>query len=323
MNAIRWGVLSTGRIAEQFASDFAFVDRGILRGATSRTIENARDFVNRHGLERLYDDYAAMLADPDIDAVYVATPHSVHAENMLAAIRAGKAVLCEKPITLTPAELAGVIAAAQNASVYVMEAMWTWFLPAIQKAVSWVEDGRIGKLVQIKADFGYPQRPYSPDSRVYDVRLGGGALLEMGIYPVALLWRLLGRQPETITGAARFAPNGVEDDLSAVLDYGDCIATIGTSFRSKMRNWAYLIGEDGYIAIPDFWRARDCLLFELDTLKDSFADGRTSIGLNFETQAVTDDLLADRTESAVVPLTASLGIQETMADILAAVGRDR
>jgi predicted dehydrogenase len=271
----------------------------------------------------VYDDYDAMLADPDIDAVYVATPHSVHADNIRAAVRAGKAVLCEKPITVNPEELVDVVAEARGASVYVMEAMWTWFLPAVQKAVDWVDAGRIGKLVQIKADFGYPQRPYSPDSRVYDSRLGGGALLEMGIYPVALFFRFMDRQPDSIAGVAKFAPNGVEDDLSAVLDYGDCIATIGTSFRSKMRNWAYLIGEDGYIAIPDFWRARDCLLFELDTLKDSFTDGRTSIGLNFETQAVTDDLLAGCTESSVVSLDASLGIQQTMAAILAAVGRHR
>ncbi|MEO0577473.1 MAG: Gfo/Idh/MocA family oxidoreductase [Pseudomonadota bacterium] len=318
MSRIRWGVLSTGRIAEQFAHDLAFVDNAQLVGATSRTRANAQAFAERHGGIPVFDDYAAMLAAPDIDAVYVATPHTLHAGNTLDAVAAGKAVLCEKPFTTTPAELEPVIDAARQRGTYVMEAMWTWFLPAIRRAKAWIDAGRIGRIVQIKADFGYPQRPYSPDMRVYDARLGGGALLEMGVYPVALLWLLLGRHPERINVMAKFAPNGVEDDLTAILDYGDCTATIGTSFRAKLQNWAYVIGEDAYIAIPDFWRTHECVLFDLDKPVDQFHDGRKSLGLNYETQAVTDDLLAGRTESSIVSLDDSLNIQRLMAAIRAA-----
>ncbi len=315
MKTIRWGVLSTGRIAHQFAQDFASVERGKIAGATSRTAANARAYANRYGIGKVYPNYRALLEDSNIDAVYIATPHSLHLENTLAAIEAGKSVLCEKPITTNAEDCERILTAARDRSVFVMEAMWTWFLPAIRRAKRWFEDGRIGKLVQIKADFGYPQRPYAANRREFDAQLGGGALLEMGIYPVALLWLMLGRQPDRLEVVSKYAPNGVEDDLGVLLDYGDVIATIGTSFRCKLQNWAYLIGEDGYIAIPDFWRASECRLFELDDLKDKFADGRSSIGLNFETQAVIDDLLAGKTESEIVSLSDSLAFQRTMQTI--------
>jgi predicted dehydrogenase len=314
---IRWGVVSTGRIAQQFAADFSFVENGQIVAATSRTVENARAYAHQYGIDTVYATYAEMLADESIDAVYIASPHTLHLEQTLSAIAAGKAVLCEKPITVEPGQCERIIAAAADASVYVMEAMWTWFLPAIQKAKQWVDEGRIGKLVQVRADFGYPILPYAPDKREYDAALGGGAVLDMGIYPVALLWLFLGRQPAGLEVMSRHAPNGVEDDVVAILDYEDCLATIGTSFRCKLNNGAYLVGENGLIVIPDFWRAGACHLYELDELKDSFSDPRRSQGLNFETQAVIDDLLAGRRQSPVVPLAASLEFQRTMEAIRA------
>ena len=315
MSEIRWGVISTGRIAQQFARDMKFVERSRIVAATSRTRANAEAYAQEFGIETVHPSVDALLADDNVDAVYVATPHTVHIENTLSAIEAGKPVLCEKPLTVSAEEAERVAAAARGASVYVMEAMWTWFLPAIRTAVDWIEAGRIGRLVQIKADFGYPMRPYSPDMRVYDARLGGGVMLDMGIYPVALVWLLMRRQPNDVHAVYRHAPNGVEDDVSAVLDYGDVVATIGTSFRCKLQNWAYIVGEDGYIAIPDFLSADECRLYETDTLVESFEDGRESIGLNFETQAVVDDLLAGQKVSSLVTLDDSIGFQRTMERI--------
>ena len=312
---IRWGVLSTGRIAEQFAQDMTFVENGEIVAVSSRTEANARAFAGKFKVETVHRAAEDLYADPRVDAIYIATPHTLHVDNTLAAISAGKAVLCEKPITTTVEDCQRIASSADEHAVYVMEAMWTWFLPAIREAKRWVDEGRIGRLVQIKADFGYPQRPYSPDRREYDARLGGGALLEMGIYPVALLWLFLRRHPARLEVMSRHAPNGVEDDVTAILDFGDCLATIGTSFRSKMQNWAYLIGEDGYIAIPDFWRASECLFFELDECKEHFRDDRRSIGLNFETEAMIDDLVNGKTQSSVVPLSDSLAFQHMMEEI--------
>lgn len=312
MKKIRWGIVSTGRIAHQFVQDFAYVEQGEIVSVTSRTAENAQAFAAEYDIDTIHPTCEALCEDPNVDAIYIATPHTFHVDNTLAAVAAGKAVLCEKPITINSADCSRIATAARDCSVYVMEAMWTWFLPAIREAKRWVDEGRIGQLVQIKVDFGYPQLPYSPDRREYDARLGGGALLEMGIYPVALLWLMLGRQPRTLNVVSRHAPNGVEDDVTAILDYGGCIASIGTSFRCKLQNWAYLVGEDGYIAIPDFWRASECFLFELDERKDQFSDERSSNGLNYEIQAVIDDLLEGKIESSVVSLDDSLAFQRTM-----------
>ncbi|MEM9529756.1 MAG: Gfo/Idh/MocA family oxidoreductase [Pseudomonadota bacterium] len=316
MSDFRWGVLSTGRIAEQFAQDLKYVDGAVLGGATSRTAANAQAFARRYGAKH-FADFDALLASDEIDGVYIATPHTLHRDNAVAALAAGKPVVCEKPLTVGPEEAMDLLAAANATKVYLMEAMWTWFLPAIGKALEWVEAGRIGPLVHIKADFGYPQRPYSPDLRVYDARLGGGALLEMGIYPVALVYRLTRRLPDAVKVTSRHAPNGVEDDVEALLEFPDCVASIGTSYRCKLPNVAYLVGEEGHIVIPDFWRARACQLFVGEDCIEQFDDGRQSIGLNFETAAAMADIRAGRTESTVVSLNDSLNFQRIIAMIKA------
>jgi predicted dehydrogenase len=197
-----------------------------------------------------------------------------------------------------------------------MEAMWTYFLPAIQKAREWVEQGRIGRLRQVKADFGYPLLPFDPDRREYNAELAGGCLLEMGIYPVALAWLFMQRDPVDIQVTAHKAPNGVEDDVAMLFDYGDesdgAVATLGTSFRSKLQNWAYVIGEEGYIAIPDFWRASECSLYQLDTRVDHFDDGRKSLGFNYETVAANEDIIAGRQQNSLVSWANTIRFQEHM-----------
>ena len=315
---IRWGILATGRIADWFVADLGAVANGEVAAVASRTQAKADAFAARHGIPRAYGDYRALLTDPDVDIVYVATPHTEHLANATDALRAGKAVLCEKPMTVTPEECRALIAVAEETGGYLMEAMWTYFLPAIRQAEAWVAAGRIGRLRHIKADFGYPL-PYAPDRREYDAELGGGALLEMGIYPVALAWLFLRRDPEAIHVTARAAPNGVEDDVVAVFNYADCTATLATSFRCKLRNWAYIIGEEGYIAIPDFWRAGACRLYRLDERVDQFTDDRTDQGFGFEAAAVGGDLLAGKRRPDVVSLADSLKFQEHIARIKALI----
>ncbi|MDH3903536.1 MAG: Gfo/Idh/MocA family oxidoreductase, partial [Xanthomonadales bacterium] len=183
---VRWGIAGTGRISQQFAQDFAYVSNGEVIAVSSRSQESAATFAEQYDIKRAYAGYAPLLADPDIDAVYIASPHTMHFQNTLDAIEAGKHVLCEKPFTINPEESRKLFEIAGQSSVFVMEAMWTFFLPAIQKAQEWLEQGRIGKLRQIKADFGYPQLPFDPGRREYNVEFAGGCLLEMGIYPVSL-----------------------------------------------------------------------------------------------------------------------------------------
>jgi len=313
---VRWGIVSTGRITHQFVQDFEFVPNGEVAAVSSRSRESAEAFARQYGIPKAYADYAEMLDDPDIDAVYIATPHTLHYQNASDAIQARKHVLCEKPFTVGVRESRNLFRIAEQSSVFVMEAMWTYFLPAIRKAQEWVAEGRIGRIRHVKADFGYPLLPFDPDRREYDASLAGGCLLEMGIYPVALAWLFLQQDPDDIRVIARKAPNGVEDDVVMLFDYGDneggSVATLATSFRSKLQNWACIIGEEGYIAIPDFWRAGECSLYHLDTRIDHFDDARSGLGFSYEAVAAGDDILAGRQQNTTMPWGNTIRFQEHM-----------
>ena len=312
MKKIRWGIVGAGRIAASFAQDMRFVGNGELVAIASRSPDKAAEFAHRHGIGRAHGGYDALFADPAVDAVYVATPHAQHLANATAALRAGKAVLCEKPITLNATECRVLLDVARESGGYLMEGMWTYFLPAIRQAVQWVGEGRIGRLRHVQADFGYPQLPFDPQRREYAAELGGGCLLEMGVYPVAISHLFQQTDPIGLKVSARRAPNGVEDDLVAVLEFPESTSSLATSFRCKLRNWAYVIGEEGYIAIPDFWRTREAMHFRLDECVEHFRDGRTSLGFDFEARSVGEDLRAGRKQSDILPHVASLKFQEQM-----------
>jgi predicted dehydrogenase len=316
---VRWGILATGRITHQFVQDFKFVSNGEVTAVASRSQASADAFAREYGIPHTHGSYNDMLQNEDVDAVYVATPHTLHYRNTLDAIQARKHVLCEKPFTVGVDESRRLFHVAEQSSVFVMEGMWTYFLPAIRKALEWVGQGRIGTPRQVKADFGYPQLPYDPERREYNAELAGGCLLEMGIYPVALSWLFMQRDPERIQVTAHRAPNGVEDDVNILFEYGDAAdgatATLGTSFRSKLQNWAYIIGDESYIAIPDFWRASECSLYRLDDRVDRFEDGRHGFGFSYEAVAAGDDILSGRQQNDVMPWANTLRFQEHMESI--------
>ena len=311
MNKIRWGIVGAGRIAHTFAQDIPATKDGVVQAVAARSGAAAAAFAAQYSIPNVHEGYESLYEDAEVDAVYVATPHTFHLQNAGDALRAGKAVLCEKPITTTAAKCQQLIDIAGASSSYLMEAMWTWFLPAIRKAKQWVNDGRIGQLVQVKADFGYPQ-VYSPDKREYDAELAGGCLLEMGVYPVALAALFTEQDPNEINVISRHAPNGVEDDVVAIFNYDNLVATLATSFRAKLQNWAYIIGEEAYIAIPDFWRANECQLWVLDEMTERFSDERRTNGFDYQIEAVDNDLLAGRAQSEIVPLAESLRFQNHM-----------
>ncbi|WND03570.1 Gfo/Idh/MocA family oxidoreductase [Temperatibacter marinus] len=310
---INWGVIGTGIISTSFAKDCAFVPNAKLHSVISRKKENAHSFAAQYGISHVHTDLDQMLRDPELDAVYIGTPHPHHFGAARAAMKAGKAVLCEKPLTVTAEETSKLIAIQKETGVYLMEAMWTYFLPAIQKAKEWVDSGRIGDVVAIKGDFGYPQI-YDPKSRTYNPDLAGGALLDMGIYPVAFAYLFSGgRTPKRLMTSARFAPNGIDDDITTIFEYDQKMtATLGTSFRARLKNMGVIIGTKGHIEIPDFFRASQCAYYELDDCLETFCDHRKSIGLSFETEAMCQDLLKGRLESRVVPLKASQAFADHM-----------
>lgn len=313
-NRVRWGIISTGRIAQQFCQDMSFVDNGELVAVGARNIGNARSFAKTFSIPNAYEGYQSVFEDPDVDIVYIATPHNFHVDNIREALNAGKSVLCEKPITISSAECMELIDLANQKKLFLMEAMWTYFLPAIAKAKKWVEEGHIGKVKHIKADFGYPM-PYQLESREYRADLAGGCLLDMGIYPLALANYFTNDAMTNLFAKADFAPNGVEDDLTILADAGDIKLNLATSFQCKLPNVAVIIGEKGHIVIPDFWRASQCHLYHSDDLVESFCDERESLGLNYEAIAAGEALLANKIEHENMPHAVSLLLQTQMEQV--------
>ncbi|WP_420456032.1 Gfo/Idh/MocA family protein [Rubrivirga sp.] len=321
MSTVRWGIVGTGGIAGAFAREFPHIENGEVVAVASRTAERAEAFAGEHGIAHAHGSYQALYHDPEVDAVYVATPHSLHAENAADALRAGKAVLCEKPLTATPDEARALVDVARETGGYLLEGMWTHFLPAVRTALGWVAEGRIGTVLHVKADFGYrhPYDPAHPESRMYNPDLAGGALLDMGVYPVSLAWLFLQRHPTAISAVAHRAPTGVDDDVTMRFDYPDAVATLATSFRGRLPNAAWVIGDEGTVEIPDFFRARACSLWHGDERVDHFDDGRESLGFEFEVRAAGEDILAGRQQSAVVPWASSLAVQDHLARVSDAI----
>jgi predicted dehydrogenase len=217
-------------------------------------------------------------------------------------------VLCEKPIVTRSEDIKDLKRLAERHQVFLMEAMWTFFLPAIQQAVSWVEAGEIGELLHVRADFGYPM-PYSPTSRQYAVQLAGGCLLDMGIYPIAFNWLFHPHPAASIAGLQSFAPNGVEDDVCWQWQYEQTTASLHTSFKAKLPNLGVIIGSKGTIQIPDFWRASECHLYERETPVKSFSDPRKGSGFEYQIEHVCNAIRVGQTQSPVMPLDTSYAFQ--------------
>jgi predicted dehydrogenase len=313
---LRWGIIGAGRIARTFATDIVHAQHASLYGVASRQLSSAEAFAESFSVPQAYGSYAELFADSNIDAVYIATPHSHHKDQAIAALRAGKHVLCEKPATVTPEELEEVIAVAEQQHRYFMEGMWSYFMPVIQRAHHWVTSGRLGKLCHVKADFGFPL-PYSPDLREYDNRLAGGCLLEMGIYPIAMAWLFFQQDPHSQTVWCHKAENGVEDDVVILNSYdgGQATAQLTTSFRCKLNNYLTLIGDQGTVTIADYWAAREARLYRGHECIERFKEERTQQGFNHQIEQVSCEILAGEVQPSVVSWDDSRAFQRHMAQI--------
>ena len=321
MRKIKWGVLGCGGIANKFATSIQPVETAELVACASNTPGKARDFAQKHAIYDAYDNYPALLEREDLDAVYVATTHNFHHENGLAAMEAGKAVLCEKPLATTAAEARSMAAKAKETGCFLMEGMWTRFLPAIQQMKSWIREGRIGEVKTLRATFaiGFP---FDPDHRLYNPDLAGGALLDAGIYPVSLASFLMEEQPEAIAALAEIGQTGVDEQTNAVFRYRKGrMAILGCAVSSPSENRVEVIGTAGRIVIPaQFIGATEVELHQPDgeqTMKR--IPFQAKHGFTPEIRAVTDDLLAGRRENEVMPIAETVAVAETLDRILAQI----
>lgn len=317
---IRWGVVGPGRIAENVMPDFVHVPGARAVAVASRSAERAAAFAQRHGLERAHGSYADVLADPEVDVLYVATPHPQHHAVALAALDAGKALLVEKAFTATTEGAREVVERARERGVFVMEAMWTRFQPAIVAARRLVDEGAIGEVRQVQADLGV-DRPYDPQHRLFDPAQGGGAMLDLGVYPVSFAKYFLG-VPDRVDVTGSLAPTGVDWEIGMLLGYADGrAATVLGSLRHATPGAARIFGTEGWIEVPPrFHHPKRIVLHRKGRDPEEFVRPPLGDGYSHELIEVTEGLREGRTESSVMPLDDTLAVQRILNGACEALG---
>jgi predicted dehydrogenase len=317
---IRWGIVGPGRIAENLVEDFDVVDGARVVAVASRSLDRAEAFAGRHHVDRAYGSYAEIMADPDVDVLYLATPHPQHHPLALAALDAGKALLVEKAFTATTAGAVEVIERARATQLFVMEAMWTRFQPAVVALRELVADGAIGEARSVQADLGVT-REYDPVDRLFDLALGGGALLDLGVYVVSFAQMVLGT-PERVVAAGSLFPSGVDAEVSLLLDHGDGrTATLMTSLRNALPGQARVFGTTGWIdVLPRFHHPTTIVLHRAGAEPETITRPTIGAGYAHELIAVNECLRAGHSESAVMPLADTLAVQTVLGEAAEQLG---
>lgn len=312
MNKIKWGIIGPGTIAHSFAKGLQVLPDAAIYAVGARSKEKAAAFAELYDIPNVYSSYEEMLKNPEIDIVYIATPHTLHKECMLMCLKAGKAVLCEKPFTINAEEAIEVISYAQKAKLFLMEAMWTRFLPAIEKVRELLRDKVIGEIRQVKADFGFCCT-WDPANRLLNRQMGGGALLDVGVYSVSLASMIFGIPPANIQSMAHLGETGVDEQFMAIFGYsGGQMASLSAAIRTDTPQDAWIVGTKGKIHIPDFWHGASVNLYVKDQPAENVQLPYESTGYNYEAAEAMNCLRQGKLESVRMPLQETLAIIQTM-----------
>ena len=311
---IRWGILGPGGIAHKFATGLKAVPDAKISAVGSRDLQRANTFADTFDVPHRHGSYIELVDNPEIDVIYVATPHPFHKECAMLCLEAGKAVLCEKPFTVDAEQAEELIAYARERKQFLMEAMWTRFLPVIVKVREWLAEGAIGEPRLLTADHG-SRKTLSPETlegRLFNPKLGGGGLLDVGVYTVALAYMVFGA-PSKLTSLAHIGATNVDEQASILLGYDSGqIANLFCAIRTETLKEARIIGTEGAIHIPEFWQATSATLIRVG--KDPVHIEMPFIANGHENQAieVINCIWEGKLESDVMPLDESLSIMKTM-----------
>ncbi|ANZ36606.1 oxidoreductase [Lentzea guizhouensis] len=311
---MKWGVIATGGIAQAVTADMLKVEGVTVLAVSSRDVTRAQAFADRFGIERAYGDYHDLLADPDVDVVYVATPHGQHHEVTLAALDAGKHVLCEKAFALTVADAEEMVEKARSkGNLFLMEAMWTRFNPLVRKVHQAITDGEIGDVRSVRASFGFAHT-FDANDRLWAKEAGGGAMLDLGVYPVALAHLLLG-VPQEIHAWGGKAPSDVDSDAGLLLGYpGGAHALLSCSLVANIGCEAEIVGTKGSIEIADpMFNAQKATINGVEhTIENE--------GYTHQIRAVEESIAAGLTENPLVTWQDTLEVMRTMQEALRQLG---
>jgi len=296
---INWGILATGWIADKFANALTVVPNAKLFAVASRKKEQAEKFAKQFNIPKFYGSYEELAADPEIDVVYVATPHPFHFENTMMCLNQNKAVLCEKPFGMDKIQVEKMIALAQERNLFLMEAMWTRFLPSILKVKELIENDTIGEIIQLKSDFGI-KFPYDVNGRLFNKALGGGSLLDIGIYPVFIALFLMG-VPEEIVSKAIIGKTDVDESISMIFKYKNATAGLASTAMANTAIETEIYGTKGKIKIHYMWFMSTKITVTLnDAEPQDFNFPFLCNGYEYEAIEVTNCLLKKETESKIM-----------------------
>jgi predicted dehydrogenase len=314
MNDYKWGILGPGKIAHKFMKGLETLPNAAPYAAASRDLGRAEDFARQYNLKKAYGSYGELAADPEVDIVYIATTHPQHEEAAIKCLKNKKAVLCEKPFAASAAQAARMIECARENKVFLMEAMWTRFLPHVKKTMELILDGAIGKVRHINVDFGF-RAQVDPNSRLFSPDTAGGSLLDVGIYNISFCSMIFKRQPKTISSHMTFCSTGVDETASVLLGYGDGQSAFSLSaVTTNTIQEALIYGEEGSIRLmPPYWGGDTILLNDKNGQKEiklPFGNG-----FSFEAREAMDCLDKNLLESPVMPLDETLAVMETLDKI--------
>lgn len=323
----RWGIISTGHMAEVLTEDLQLLDDAEVVAVASRDAERAAAFAERYGIARSHGSYAELAADPGVDAVYIATPHPDHLASATLCLEAGKAVLCEKPLTVTPDEAVRLVGLARDLGLFCMEALWARTNPLLRRAAELVADGAIGPVRQVQAALGF-RAEVADDHRLLSPDLAGGAILDMGVYPVHMANLFLGEPDEVLAVGDHHPGTGVDTMASAILVHhgGDgrppAHALVHTTMVSGPTNRLEVVGERGRLVTDRFLNCRELVLQRTGKEPEVFTADPPGHGYTYQVAEVHRGLREGLTESPLVPLEATLQCMRTLDRWRTAIGQD-
>jgi predicted dehydrogenase len=320
MNKYNWGIIGAGNVADSFAKDLKLLPQARLKAVSSRSADRASAFAKKYKIPEWHDSWDAIAADPEVDIVYVATHHPFHFENTRSCLEAGKAVLCEKPFTMNRRQQDMLVRIARENKVFLMEAIWSRFLPSTRKVLEVARSGELGRLTNVYADFGF-RLEFDPEHRLFDPAKGGGALLDIGIYPV-FISQLMAGPPENIQATARFAPSGVDHSCSMIFKHGnEAVSSLNCTLLSGAPTEANLLFEHGWIRMESWWLTPGPITIHRKGRKPKRIKFRKpGKGYQYEAAEVMQCLDHGLTESPSLPLDFSLDLMGTLDAVRAACG---
>lgn len=313
MKTIKWGIIGLGKIAHKFAADLATVSNCELYAVASRTQKKADEFAKKFNAEKSYDSYELLAKDSNVDAIYIATPHSFHKENSILCLQQKKAALCEKPFAMNLQEVEEMIAVAKENNTLLMEALWTRFLPHYQFVLDIFESEKYGKLNKLSADFGF-YTPYNTNSRVFQKRVGGGSLLDIGIYPIFAALSTLGK-PEKIRAKATFFENGVDSSCKMVFTYDNAEAYLKSTLLEETKTEAIFTFEDAIVKINSRFHEPSTVSIIKNDKEEIIDFNYNTIGYSFEVEHFNQLLRDGKKESNLMTFEFSKMLIETLDNV--------